>query len=59
MDETQFVNGFNRQDTLRHIKPRNIFSECIILDEHGHEIATREELHDEIKIHRILEGVVK
>ena len=55
MDEAQFVNGFDRQHTLRHVETRNVLSECVVFDEHGHEIAAREELHDQVEVHSILE----
>lgn len=36
MDEPQFVDSFNRTDALRHIEPRDVLREDLILDQHRH-----------------------
>jgi hypothetical protein len=35
MNETQTVDGFNRQATLCHIETRHILGEYLIFDEHS------------------------
>lgn len=57
MDITQIVYGFNRQDTFCHIKPRHILREYVVLHQHGHQIASGQELHDQVEIKRILERI--
>jgi hypothetical protein len=34
MDKPQFMNGFDCQNTLRHIKPCYIFGKGVVLDQH-------------------------
>lgn len=46
MNKIEFVNSFDRKNTLGDVESRYIFRECIVLDQHRHEITTREEFHD-------------
>lgn len=57
MNVSQIMYGFYGKDTLCHIKSSDIFGKDIVLHEHGHEVAARKELHDEIEVQRILEGI--
>jgi hypothetical protein len=57
MDETQLVHCLNGKNTFRHIEACDILREGIILDQHGHQVSARQELHDEVEVNRILEGV--
>lgn len=57
MDKPKFMNCLNRQNALGHVEPGNILAEGIVLDEHGHQVTARQELHDQIEIRRVLEGV--
>jgi hypothetical protein len=57
VDETELMHGFDREDTLGHVEPGDVLGERVILDEHGHQVTAREELHDQVEICRILEGV--
>lgn len=50
MDVSQVVYRFYSKDTLCHVESRDIFREYVVLHEHGHEIASRKELHDEIEV---------
>ena len=59
MDETQLVNRFDGKDNLRDVEPRDVLREDLILDEHRHQISSWQELHDEVEVRRILEGVVE
>ena len=57
MNEAQFMYSLDCKNTLRYIEPRHVFREGIILDEHGHQVASRKELHNEIQVRGILERV--
>ena len=57
MNEAKLMYCLDREDTFRNIKSCDILGESIVLDEHSHQITTREKLHDEVQIRRILEGV--
>ena len=59
MDEPQFMDSLDGEDTFCDVKSRHIFRECVVLDEHGHQITSRQEFHDEVEVGRILEGIVK
>ena len=59
MDEAELVDRFNRKNTLCDVETGDVFGECVILYQHRHEIASRQELHDQIEVGRILEGVVE
>ena len=59
VDETQLVDSLNGKHTLRNVETSDIFRESVVLDQHRHEIASRQELHDQIEVGRILEGVVE
>ena len=59
MNETKLVDGLNGEDTLRDVETSNVLRERIVLDEHRHEIASGQELHDEVEVCRILERVVE
>jgi hypothetical protein len=54
---SEFMDGFNGKDALCHVESGNVFRENIILHQHGHEIASRKKLHDEVEINRVLERV--
>ncbi|KAI7498808.1 hypothetical protein KC357_g141 [Hortaea werneckii] len=41
MNEAEFVYGLDRQHQLGHVEARDIFAKDLVLDEHGHEVATR------------------
>lgn len=57
MNKSKFVDRFNSQNTLCYVEPSHVLRECVVLDKHGHEIATRKELHDEVQILGILKRV--
>lgn len=77
MDESQLVNGLNRQNALSHVEFRDILGKGVIFDQprsqevisisiitfryeknvHGHQITTRQKLHDEVQVIRILERI--
>src|SRR5882757_3301573 len=51
------MNRVNGKYTFCNVEPRDILGECVIFNEHGHEVAAREELHDKIQCLCILEGI--
>ena len=59
VDESKLVDSLYRQHTLRNVESRHILGEGVILDQHGHEVTSGKELHDEVEVRRILEGVVE
>ena len=59
MNETQLVDCFYRQGELSHIKAGDVLGEDFVFDEHGHEISTREELHEHVQEGGVLERRVK
>jgi hypothetical protein len=46
MDETELVDSFDSENAFRHVEAGNVLRKCVVLDEHGHEIAAGEEFHD-------------
>jgi len=59
MYEAEFVHGLNSKRNLSHIEPRDILRKDFILDEHGHEIPARQELHKHVQERRVLERRVQ
>lgn len=59
MNEPELVHGFDRQDALGHVEPRHVFRERVVLDEHRHEVASGQKLHQEVQVVRVLERVVQ
>lgn len=48
MDETKLVDCFDRQRDFCHVKTSDVLGEDLVFDEHGHQIATRQELHQHV-----------
>ena len=42
------LNGFYRHHNLCHVKSSDVLWKYLVLDQHGHEIATRQEFHKQI-----------
>jgi len=57
MDVSKVMDGLDCQNALGHIETRHIFGKDIVLHEHGHQIASGKELHDQIEVQWILEGI--
>jgi hypothetical protein len=55
VDEAELVHSFQSQCDLGHVETSNVFGEDFILDQHGHEITTWQELHEHVEEGRILE----
>lgn len=58
MYEAELVHRLNGEDAFCNIEPGNVFGERVVLDEHGHKVTSRQELHDQVEIRTVLEGVV-
>lgn len=50
MNETKFMYGFDCQNTFRNVESSHVLGEGIVLDQHSHEVSSRQELHDEVKV---------
>lgn len=48
MYESKLMHCFYGQNALCNVEPRDVLRECIIFDQHRHEVATRQELHNQI-----------
>ena len=59
MNETQLMHSFDGEGKLSHVKSGYVLRENVILDKHGHEITTRQELHQHVQESGILERRVK
>lgn len=59
MDETELVDSFNGENNLRHIESCDVLRENLILDEHSHQVTTRQELHEHVQEGIVLEGGVQ
>jgi hypothetical protein len=49
MDEPKFVHGFDSQHNLGHVESRDVFAKDLVLDEHCHQVTTRQELHEHVE----------
>lgn len=58
MYEAKLVDSFNCKSNLSHVETCDILSEDFILDEHGHQVTTGQELHEHVKEGIVLEGGV-
>jgi len=59
MYEAKLVHGLDSERNLSHIEPRDILRKDLVLDEHGHEIPSRQELHEHVQERRVLERRVQ
>ena len=59
VNETKLVNGFNGKDNFCHVKARNILGKNLVLDEHGHQVTSGQELHEHVKESSVLESGVQ
>lgn len=55
MNEAQFVHCLQSKCDFGHVETGNVLGEDLVLDQHGHQITTRQELHEHVKEGRILE----
>jgi hypothetical protein len=59
VNETKLVDCFYRKRDLGHVEARNVLCEDLVLDEHGHQVTTRQELHQHVQEGVVLEGGVQ
>ena len=59
MDEAIFVNCLNSKDDLSYVESSDILREDLILDQHCHQITSRQKLHQHVKEVVILESGVE
>lgn len=48
VDKAQLVNGIDGENDFGNVEARDILGEDFVLDQHGHQIATRQELHQHV-----------
>lgn len=59
MNEAHFVNILNGENTFSNIEASDVLRESVVLDQHGHQVASWQELHNEIQELWILKRVVE
>lgn len=59
MNEAQLVHSFDSQNNFGHVEPGDVLTKDLVLNEHCHQVTTRQELHKHVKECRVLEGSVK
>ena len=59
MNEAQLVHSLDGQNDFCHVESCDVLAEDLILDEHGHQVSTRKELHEHVKECGVLERSVK
>ena len=59
MNEAQLVHSFNSQNDFGHVEARDVLTEDLVLDEHCHQITSRQELHKHVEECGVLERSVK
>lgn len=59
MDEAKLVDGLNGKGNLGHVETGDVLGKNFVFDEHGHEIATRQELHEHVQESIVLESRVQ
>jgi hypothetical protein len=55
MKETKLVHSLDGHYDLSHVESSNVLGENLILDQHGHQITTGQELHQKVKVRIVLE----
>jgi hypothetical protein len=59
MNETELMDRFYSKGDLRHVEASDILGEDFVLNEHGHQVTTRQELHQHVQEGAVLKGRVK
>lgn len=59
MNEAKFMYSFNRKYDFGHVKAGDVLCEDFVLDEHRHQITSRQELHEHIQEGVVLERSVQ
>ena len=55
MYEPEFVYSLNGQSDLGHVESGDVFGEDLVLDQHGHQVSSRQELHQHVQERLVLE----
>ena len=55
MNEAKLVHSLKSQCDFGHVEASNVLGEDFVLDQHGHQVTTRQELHEHVQESRILE----
>lgn len=56
--EAKFVYTIDCKRRLSHIELRTLFTQGIFFHKEGHHVPARQELHDKVQVHGVLEAVV-
>ena len=59
VNEAKLVHSLDSQNDLRHVEPCDVFTKDLVLDEHSHQVTTRQELHQHVQEGVVLEGGVQ
>ena len=59
MDEAKLMNSFYSKSNLSHVEAGDVLSEDLIFDEHGHQVTSRQELHQHVQERAVLERCVE
>jgi hypothetical protein len=59
MNEAELMNSLYSKHDFGHVKACDVLSEDFVLDEHSHQIATRQKLHEHIKESVILKSCMQ
>ena len=57
--KAKLVDGFYRKRDFRHVEACNILGKDLVLDEHRHQVTTRQELHKHVQEGVVLESRVQ
>ena len=58
VDKAELMDIIDGESRLRNVELRAIFRKCILLHEECHHITTRQELHYEVEVDRILAIII-
>lgn len=59
VNEAELVDSFYCKSDLSHVEASDVLSEDLVLDEHSHQVTTRQELHKHVQESIVLEGCVQ
>lgn len=59
MDETKLVDSLYGKSDFGHVETCDVFGENFVLDQHSHQIASRQKLHKHVKEGTVLESRVQ
>jgi hypothetical protein len=59
MDKTELVDSLDCQGDFCHVEASDVLGKDLVLDEHGHQVTTRQKLHQHVKERVVLEGCMQ